>query len=461
MAEINPSMMATQLATYYTQGAQDLIKTQTANAQKTSSALTRLQSALRAFEGVLSGLSAKRGLARNAATFSTSGIGTASATATAQAGTYSFFVEKLATAHQVAYEELPAESVLLGGPLVVELADGSSFNVNLLTADEDGNGTLSHAEIARAINQAEGNQRKVTAMVVTVGDKTQLVLSSGQTGEGGAITLNVSEPSPDPEGAPVLTPVQGKQLVAAQDAVVWLGPQGSGIEMKQASNTFTNIPGVSMTFERAMSAGDALLTLTVAPDKSATADNVKSFVDGYNALMKSLGELTKVGNADAGTASAAFATDAGVRMLRNKFNDILRQNFGGMSLMDLGIRADRNGQLSVDQAKLDKTLAADPDALDKVFGSSWKSASSGVLGAMGGHLDQWLSSTTGQIKRRQEAVQVMQKNLTARQARLDIQFDSAYERYLKQFTQVQSLSAQMNETFSMLQSLNTNFTKRT
>lgn len=454
MAEINPSMMASQLATYYTQGAQDLIKAQTTNAQKTSSALTKLRSALSAFDSALASLSGKNGLVQNTSTFSTTGIGTASAAASAQPGTYTFFVEKLASAHQVAFEDLPAEPVTLGGPLVVQLADGSSFNVNLLAADQDGDGTLSQAEIARAINLAPDNQRKVTAMVMTVGSQTQLVLSSATTGAGGQITLDASGLPP---GALKDALSTSKELVAAQDAVVWLGAQGSGLRMQQASNTFTSIPGVSVTFQRAMSAGETPVTLTVAADNGGTAANVQRFVDAYNTLMKTLGELTKSGNAESGTASAAFATDAGVRMLRNRLNDILRQDFGGLRLMDLGVSADRTGQLSLSQAKLDKALLTNPDALTQVFGSTGLNTSSGVLGAMDTYLDQWMSTTAGQLKRRQDALDAMQKNLASRQTRLDSQFDSAYERYLKQFTQLQGISARMSDTSSLFASLNVNF----
>jgi len=447
MASLDPASTATQLATAYTKSAQDQITARTTAAQRTTTGLTTLKTALSAFDTAVSGLSGgvNKGLRQFSATFATTGIGTATATAAAQAGTYSFFVEQLATSQQVVFEDLPAVPVAFGGPLAVQLADGSSFTVNLVTADNDSDGVISQAEIARAINQANGNQGKATASVLTVNGDTQLVLSAGASGANGAIALDTS-------GLPAGTLKDAfdapHELVAAQDAIVWLGGQG-GVKLQQASNTFTSIAGVSATFTRAMSAGEAPVTLTVAADSAGTAGNVQKFVDAYNALEKALDGLTSVGDAEAGTASAVFASDAGIRSLRSRLNTILRQDFGGKTLMDLGVKADRNGSLTLDAARLDKALVADPDALNKVFGSASLTAGSGLLGAMDTYLDVWLKSGSGQVSSRQASVQVVQKDLAARQLRLDAQYDNLYERYLKQFSQLQSLQMQMSETSSL------------
>jgi flagellar hook-associated protein 2 len=443
MASLDPASTATQLATAYTQSARDQITAGNTDAQKTTSGLTTLKTALSTFDTALASLSGvNKGLRQFTATLGTAGIGTATATSAAQPGTYSFYVEQLATAQQVVFEDLPAVPVAFGGPLAVHLADGSSFNVNLVAADSDSDGSISQAEIARAINQASGNAGKATAAVLTVNGQTQLVLSAGATGANGAITLDTSGL---PAGALKDSLDDGRELVAAQDAIVWLGGQG-GVKLQQASNTFTAIAGVSVTFTRAMTASETPVTLTVAADSAGTAGNVQKFVDAYNALKKSLDDLTKVGNAESGTTAAAFATDAGVRSLRDRLNRIIRQDFGGKSLIDLGVKADRSGALTLDQARLDKALTADPNALDDVFGKASITAGSGMLGALDSYLDVWLKSGSGQISARQASVQIVQKSLAARQQRLDEQYSDLYERYVKQFTQLQALQSQMSQT---------------
>jgi len=68
---------------------------------------------------------------------------------------------------------------------------------------------------------------------------------------------------------------------------------------------------------------------------------------------------------------------------------------------------------------------------------------------MNTYLKTWLDSGNGQIKRRQDSVQAQQRDITTRQARLDEQFAMSYERYLLQFTQLQSLMGQLNQTSGM------------
>ncbi|WP_382325360.1 flagellar filament capping protein FliD [Hydrogenophaga sp. UC242_50] len=443
--DINPTQMATQLATIYTQGTQDIITRDSKSADATNAGYTRLRSALAAFNTAMDALSGKKGLVKNSATVAGSSGATGTASATAQPGTYSFFVEAVASNHQIAFADLPAVPVRTGGPLVIQQADGSSFNVNLLMADADGNGTISQTEIARAINQASGNAGKVTAQVVNTGNGSQLILSSGASGEDGAITVDASGlPAGALKDALSATP---NELAQARDAVVWLGDQGTGVRIQQASNTVTAIDGVTLSLTRAMSTGDAPATLTVAADEAGTADNVRSFVTAFNTLQGIINDLTKT---DINAASrGVFASDSSVRALRTRLNDIVRQDFGGVRLSELGVSTDRQGALTFDAAKLKKTLDVKPDALDKAFGSSSLSAPSGLLGSMNTYLKTWLDSGNGQIKRRQDSVQTLQRDITNRQARLDEQFAMSYERYLLQFTQLQSLMGQLNQTSGM------------
>ncbi|MBS0372615.1 MAG: flagellar filament capping protein FliD [Proteobacteria bacterium] len=456
---INPTSMANTLATAYTQPAQDQLTTQTSKAQATATALNSLRSALNTFNNAVTSLSAKKGLSQNTATFSNPAIGSASATSTAQAGSYSFFVEKLATGSQVAYQDLPAAAASEGGPIVVQMPDGTTINVTLADADNDG--TISQSEVARAINLAPTNQGKVTATTVSANGKTQLLLTAAQTG-GAADPLTGVVPNItiDASGLPsgnLKTALAGgpNVLAAAQNALVWLGAQGSGIKLEQASNTFTSIPGVSISFNQAMTAGAAPVTLTVASDASGTAANVQTFVDAYNALNKTLDSLTAAGSADGKTSAGAFASDAGIRALRGKLSSILRQNFGGLSVIDLGVTSDRSGVLSLDSSKLSKALAAHPDGLSQVFGGTSTTGGSGLLGALNDYAGVWLNSANGLLKNRQDSVQRTQTELTDKQTRLDATFKLYYERYLQQFTALQTLQDQMSQTTDMFSSLST------
>lgn len=444
---LDPASTAQQLATAYTSTAQKLLKQRTQDAGSTATALTKLRSALTAFDGAIGALSAKKSVIKLAASFGATGYGTASASATAQPGSYSFFVEQLATSNQVAFANVPTGAE--NGTLKLSLADGTNFDVALAGADIDASGGLSPAELARAINNHAGNQGAVTAGVVTVNGQSQLLLTSGKSGADGAVTVDASGLS-----NPALQAALGGSttLVAAQDAVVWLGAQGSGVRLQQAGNRFTAIDGVTVDFTKAMASGEAPVTLTVANDSAGTAANVKGFVDAYNSLRNLLVDQTRPGAN--GATPGAFASDASIRSLRDRLANILRQDVGGLKLSNFGVTADKTGALSVDSAKLEKALAADPDGLDQVFGRTG-TAASGLFGAFDGLVESWTNSASGQIQRRQTTVSAQQKSLTVQQTRLDARYDSLYKRYLAQFTQLQTLQQGMSETSSLFTSLST------
>ena len=439
MADISPTTWATQLATAYTQGTQTQITKQTALASSTSKALSTLKSALSTFSSTLASLSTKKSMQANSATVSDSTLGTATASGSAQAGAYSFFVQQLATAHQVRYAGIPSVTASGAGSLIINQAGGSSFTVNLAGADSDGDSAVSQTELARAINSAANGA--VTASVVTVSGTSYLTLNAKDTGASGAITLDTSGVS---DASLVTALSNGTQLSAAQDAIFKIGTEANGITVQQASNTYSGIAGLSVTFTKAMASGDNPLSVTVATDTSAITEKIQKFVDAYNTLRTKLDELTATSSDS--SARGVFSSDAGVRALKSNLNSILRKTFGGATLMELGVKADRNGKLSIDSDKLKDVLANDPTMVDDVFGYATTATRSGVLGAMDTVLDTWTESTKGQITRRQSIVEKQQVSLQSRQTRLDTQYDAMYQRYLQQFTQLQSLSSQLQSS---------------
>lgn len=439
-----PTDNALQFTEMYMQGAFALLDTQKANATATSEALNALRSALSDFSTALAALTGAGGITQMQGLLSNPALGNVSVGAGAQAGSYSFFVEQLATAHQLSVGGLPSVPVAGAGSLSVDLGNGDSFDVDLSAAKPDENGNLSPAELARAINEAADNRGKVSASVVTVNGEQQLVLTSGQTGTDGKISLDTSNIG----NADLRNALDGaSEMTAAQNAVFYVGGEG-GTRVEQSSNTFTGIDGVSVTFTQAMSVGDPALTLTVGRDDSATEAKVQAFVDAYNAAMKAIGDLAYAGDGTPGSAGP-MSGDAGVRALQQRMNDMLRQSVGDKKLLDFGISADRDGVLSLDSAKLERAMAADPSALDKLFGDG----ETGLLGKFDSYLDSWLSGTGGQLKSREDSLGKIQSALSKRETELGDQYNRVYQRYVKQFTRLQAISNEMNSTMDMLKSL--------
>jgi flagellar hook-associated protein 2 len=448
----DPTSTAAALAEKYTAGRQSILTTRTKQASAVGKALNDLGSVLSTFQSSLLSLTgAKKTMFAQAATFSDPAIGTASASATATAGSYAFFVERIATASQVSYSGL-TDDAGIGGTLGVKLGGANAFDVDLASADTDKDGTLTTRELAAAINAAPNNTSLVTASIVTTGTTSELVLTAKNTGAAGAITLDTSAVTGTSSLATAnATAARVHILVQAQDAVIRIGTE-TGTAITQATNTFTNVAGVTMTFIKAQATGSAPVTLTVGADNATTTANVQAFVDAYNKLKAAIDGLVDPGDPSKGQAGGAFAHDGGVRALRDRLVGLMRPTAGGASLAAFGIIATRAGTLELRAARLTSQLALDPTGLDKLIGSTGSPAS-GIAGALDSFLQDWNSSVNGKIKGRKEQNSTLQRDLTTRQTKIDQQYDAAYKRYLMQFTQLQAMQSQMSSNVSMFDAL--------
>jgi flagellar hook-associated protein 2 len=210
-----------------------------------------------------------------------------------------------------------------------------------------------------------------------------------------------------------------------------------------------------MTFTRAQATTDKDITLKVAGDSSGTTANVQAFVDAYNKLKTAIDSMVDPGDPASKTSAGAFAHDAGIKALQSRLVSLVRP-IGTNSLASYGIIAARDGTLTLDSTRLNKQLAVNPTGLDTLIGSASSSSPSGVAGSLNTYLNQWTNSATGQLRQRTDATTKLQATLTQRQAELDAQFNSSYDRYLKQFTDLQALQSTMNSNVSMFDALFSN-----
>jgi flagellar hook-associated protein 2 len=238
--------------------------------------------------------------------------------------------------------------------------------------------------------------------------------------------------------------------VAGKNAIVRLG-SSTGTPVEQATNTFTNVEGVTMTFTRAQTLGESPVTMTVAGDNAGTTANVQSFIDAYNKLKTVVDGMVASGDPAAGAAAGVFSHDSGVKVLQSRLVGMLRQA-GTSSLAGFGITATRDGLLTLNAARLTRQLAVDPTGLDKLIGSSASTAKSGIAGNLDTYLEEW-SGIDGQIIKRKDVNDKLQTQLAKRQDLLDSQYDRAYQRYLLQFTQLQTLQSQMSSNTSLFDAL--------
>jgi flagellar hook-associated protein 2 len=159
-------------------------------------------------------------------------------------------------------------------------------------------------------------------------------------------------------------------------------------------------------------------------------------------MRDSLGKLTASGSG--GKDRGAFAGDAGIASLERELNNMVRTNIDGLDMTKFGITADKDGKLELDSEKLEKMLTDNPTQLTALFNGN-----EGLIKKMDKSLDKYLNSTNGVIKGRQESLDRQETQLTDRSDKISTRYDNSYNRYLKQFTQLQQVMSQMNNTMSM------------
>jgi flagellar hook-associated protein 2 len=411
--------MSTQLATYEVQSSLDRLNRNESNYKTQRDALSKLRTSLTTFKSAVSGLkTGKATMLVNSATTSQEGYVSATVGAKAQAGSYQFYVEQLASKQQVAVQGL-VDGALSG---TLNLKD-QTFNLGAYATLEDA---------AKAINASA--DLGVQATLVRSNGEVSLVLTSTESGTANAFAHSLTG-----------TAATTTTLSTAADARIRMGGSFGvgGIELTSSSNTFDNvIEGVSLSVNKVHKDGDPALTLTIDQDKSATKGKAQSFVDAFNALMTSFDSLTASGSDS--SARGALAGDSSVRAIEGRLNTLLRTDFGGNSLINFGISADRNGKLTIDTARFEAAVAKDPAGFEALF-----TGKDNLLDSIDKTVASYTSSTNGMLKNRMDTLDMNLRRTNEQFDKLQQQYDSHYSRYLKQFTSMMQTMQNMEQTFGM------------
>lgn len=444
MSSLDPITMATQLATYDVQPFQQRLNTQSSQYQSQLTALGKVETALRAFRTAITEMnSSTSSIVKNSATVSQEGYFSATADANALAGSYQVFVEQVATAHQVS-ASMPANldsttQVPTTGTMDFTI-NGTTMTLDLSTLDSDGDGIATVADLVSAINN-DSNNPGVNATLVRSNGQTYFMLSSTETGVANSVNVSVSGTG-QTWFEDAFTNLN--EISAPQDAVIWLGAQGTGLQLTNSSNTFEGvINGVDLTVTKAQTSGEAPLSLSVGADQEGTKEQMNKIIEAYNSLMKTIDSYTSIGGED--SQRGVLASDPTIRSIESQLKTLVRGEFEGMRLSDLGIEISRDGTMKIDADKFEEAQTTNTAALESFFNGDGN-----LLDSLDSLLDPYLQFSNGLFKSRKDALQQNISRIEDKQTALERKYDMAYDRYLKQFTQMNQLITKMNQTMSML-----------
>lgn len=434
MASIDAAGMAQQLAMYEIMGPQSRYETQLNDYKAQDKALSEIKSKLSALDTAMYQFT-KPGASfgQSAASLSSEDYFSVTTSGSVNNVNMDLFVEQTATAHQVALG-MTAESAddvfSTGGTISFE-QNGETVDLNILDADQSGDGEVTYQEFTNFFNeQMDG---KANATLVKAGGEVKLMFSAEETGESGQFNISASADSGlDADFAAA----NDNPLRQGQDAVIWLGGEGTGMRLTNSSNTFEDVVnGVDVTLKAAHDSGDNPVNLSVEPDKEATIEAMNGFITAYNDALSALDSATKSGGES--ESRGAFASDGSIRGIETKLKSMMRTSYEGVSLFEVGLSINKDGKLELDEDKFYE--ASKTEDLEAIF-----TGENGLFPAMEDTIDVYTDYSTGTLTAKQERIDMQEKRVNDSLDKLDDKYDMYYQRYLKQYTQLNTIMMQMN-----------------
>ncbi|KHA56507.1 flagellar hook protein FliD [Aeromonas hydrophila] len=369
-------------------------------------------------------------------------------------GQYDISVEQLAKTSKFdgTFDSSTTPLITQDGKLTFKAGD-KTFDVDVKAGD-------SLQSIRKRINNDADNFGLSVNIMNTSDGKSKLMIDSGVSGSGKDLQITGSTTELTDNLVSKLTKSQ-----SAQDAKIKV----DGNELTSATNTFDGtIVGLKLTVLRE---SDSTTTtdasnnpvktyssnkVEVTTDKAGIKDMVKSFVDGYNALVKKSNELGKRNSIVAGKSQndgGALAGDATTRAVINMMNGAItepsKKSSTYSTIFQMGVKMDNKGVLSIDDTKFSEAIDKNFDQVVAVFGGK-----DGVAGKLASQLETY-SKTGGLLAKREDTLNSDLREVSRKESDVASQLTKYQETLRARYGSLDTMLAKMNKSASYLNLLNT------
>lgn len=369
-------------------------------------------------------------------------------------GQYDISVEQLAKSSKFdgTFDSSTTPLITQDGKLTFKAGD-KTFDVDVKAGD-------SLQSIRKRINNDADNFGLSVNIMNTSDGKSKLMIDSGVSGDGKDLQITGNTTELTDNLVSKLTKSQ-----SAQDAKIKV----DGNTLTSATNTFDGtIVGLKLTVLRESDSttstdtnGNPVKTYSsnkvdVTTDKAGIKDMVKSFVDGYNALVKKSNDLGKRNSIVAGKSQndgGALAGDATTRAVVNMMNGLItepsKKSSTYSTIFQMGIKMDNKGVLSIDDTKFSEAIDKNFDQVVAVFGGK-----DGVAGKLASQLETY-SKTGGLLAKREDSLNSDLREVSRKESDVTAQLTKYQETLRARYGSLDSMLAKMNKSASYLNLLNT------
>ena len=369
-------------------------------------------------------------------------------TTTAKTGDYSLEVDALAaprrlksTAMASGFTTSEEMRLTLGIPGVTVAAGSEDIVVGI---------GKSPAQIVTAINEwikvnAAGSGVQASLLNTGAGAPLTIVVQ-GRSGVENAITLASDKPAQ--LGFTELTPAANARFKV------------NGLTIERPSNTVTDaIEGLSLDLR---SVTQNAVTVSTKPDPTAVLENVRTFIETYNAVSDFLRKATGPKVKDDPVAGS-LQNDSSARSIISRLRSTVMAEYtekpsAVTRLSALGISFDRNGSLTLaDESRFTKAFEEMPEDVIKLLSNDAPSPyiSSGLKSGIAGDIAvisyQMASSARGTLPTIAKGYEDILARVTKKQADLDRYVERITANYENQFTALNSALAAFKSTSAQLE----------
>jgi len=300
------------------------------------------------------------------------------------------------------------------------------------------------AGVIEAINAAN---KGVTASLVdtgTGGNNFRIVLSGG-TGLAGtfAVTSSISDDLGFGDA--------DKTLQTAQDSVI----NFEGLTITRSSNAITDVvAGTTISLNDVTSSA---VRLNIVSDTSTLKTSLKDVVVVYNSINTALSNMGSIKKDSTEALNGALADDGSlISYIKNNIRSAVFNNSSTTSgnvnaLRDLGISINRGGDMTFDEAKYDGLVLTNFDDISKMLtaGTSnqgkYDTASKGLSQDIANVLEGF-TDKDGIVTTRSTNATLLLADHKEELTKLETRMTAVYQRYLSQFTAMESMMASLDAT---------------
>lgn len=334
-----------------------------------------------------------------------------------------------------------------------------AVNLNVAVNDGDSMGT-----IRDAINTA-GSGQGISATIEIDASGSRLVLNStngaslevsasstgGVAGTNELTLLNPAAGVVATSSGPNSTTGAAGVITKAQSAILYV----DGLQVTSDSNTVTTaIDGLTLNLVSAQSSADLLagktVDVTVGVDKGTVKSNVQKFVDAYNSLINTVGQLSAVVPVtDGNPVAGPLVGDVTVRGLMSGIRGELVKMTGpdgARALAELGITTQKDGTLKIDGTTLSAALDSNFEGVAEYF-----SGSNGLMTRLESNVGNYLKSD-GVLDQRTKSLSGTLANIDDQREALDLRIEKVQARLVAQYSAMDSLVARLQKTSESLTS---------